>query len=171
MELLTTEESLQDVCKSLELVLGADQAFDGQSIEIVRLETFDDFPEANTVQGVRETGACYRPSTNAVYLNWPVFGAYSIAVQASVLAHELGHAYVARTGKVPEVYGSMTSMAGEEVYVDRLACLWGHGVGLREMRLQCYGENYVAALDKWPDESAYAKAMYLWWLKYTFTRG
>lgn len=166
MEIVTDEQSLLQACKSLEAALSEEPALSEVKIEIVRLDNFDSLPEASSVPGVKATGACYRKSTGAISLNWPVFGAYSPAIQASVIAHELGHAYVAHTGIVPEVYNSMSELAAEEAYVDRLACLWGHEVGLRAMRLECYGQEYAEALDQWRDEPAYAAAMRkLWWKK------
>jgi Zn-dependent protease with chaperone function len=162
MQLCESDPALSALCRAVEAQMAAIPDLRDLEVPVVRLETFDELPEAGYSQVVRDTYAAYRRSERTIFVNFPAFEQLSPPVQQAVMAHEIAHALAHRDSLVETLsYHEL----GEEVLADYLACSWGFAEGLREERLASYGPEYVEALDQWVDEGAYRREMFLWCMR------
>ena len=159
MKLLENDPTLADMCRQIESAIGEDPRCQGLQV-VVRLTSLDALPESAKTDVFRDGGGAYRRSTREVLLD-PCLLSMNSSVAVAVIAHEVGHAVAHAKGMQWEGDGANDPMA-EEFIADRLACEWGFEHSLVAERHTSYGEEYVVALRKWPDERTYRHAMNLW---------
>lgn len=163
LRLIATSAQIVETCRAVEQIVEPVTQLAGLSIPVEVLATFDNLPEAERSQVMKDTFAAYRRSTKTIYINQKTFFVLSPLIQQAVFGHEIAHALAHRDSLMEKTvaYSELGDYA-EEFLADRLACSWGFFIGLREERNISYGPRYVAALEQWPDEGRYCRAMHLW---------
>ncbi len=166
LKLKTTSNDLKSICRRVESIVTDVEELQGLVFDVELLPDFDSLPEASTSSAVKESCAAYRRSTQTIYVNARTFFCLETEMQQAALAHEMGHGYAhAKEIMSPSSPYSKFGEFGEEFLADRLACKWGFFEGVKAERLLSYKQEYVSALEQWPDESTYLAAMRTWHIK------
>lgn len=153
------DPKLASICRELEHRLADVTTLAELEVPVSLLPTFRDLPEARLLATYSTTPAAFRQSTKTIYVNDEYFFILSERSKLATLAHEVAHAFRYLTGLIPP---RNQEVIHECMWADRLVCEWGFCDELIESR-QSYGEEYIAALAKWPREAAFTNAMARYW--------
>ena len=167
MRLRESDTSLSAFCRAFESEV--DQIADllNLSLEAEVLTDFESLSESVPDPGMREVirpdVAAYDRTTRKLFIHKTRFLALDPDVAKAVLAHEIGHAYC-HQGQMPEEHSAIIELTNEseDLVADWLACKWGFSEGLKKERAEVYDEEFCRLLELWPNESEYARSMFVY---------
>ena len=153
MNLIESDASLAQVCRSLESRLQDIGSLDGIQLRVELLPNFEGLP-------IKPEERCaYDPKTCTILINGSNFFELPFDCQSSALAHEIGH-HVHDSGLIGRA--THYEMVSRCIVADWLACTWGLFEGLRDDCLKHYGAEYCEIFAVAANEKEFFHLMWVW---------
>jgi len=154
MKLVESDSSLREICRSVEQRLRDALYLDKTELPVELLPNFE------SLHLKPEDPCAYRPKPPTILINSSSFFAHVFEFQAAALAHEIGHHVhdSGLLGKAPH-YDNVSPC----IVADWLVCVWGLFEGLREDRLDFYGEEYCEIFRACENEPEFFKRATQWY--------
>jgi hypothetical protein len=153
MNLIESDASLAQVCRSLESRLQDIGYLDGIQLRVELLPNFEGLP-------IKPENPCaYDPKTCIMLINGSNFFEQPFDCQKSALAHEIGH-HVHDSGLIGRA--AHYEMVSRCIVADWLACVWGFFGGLRRDRAEHYGKEYCEIFAMCGNEEEFFHRMKMW---------